>query len=72
MLSLIGLITRAPSDTRREVDDLGREYIDVDQRIVKRNSTLKRDVLNHHHFLEYKIQARKNQDLPQSKSAISG
>ncbi len=72
MFSHVALITRAPSDTLREVDDLGREHIDVVQRIVKRNSTLKRDVLNHHHFLEYKIQARKNQDLPRSKYANSG
>ena len=27
-LSFIALITRALSDTRSEVDDLGREYID--------------------------------------------
>ena len=44
--SHIALITRALPDTRREVDDLGRECIDSVQTLVERNGTLKRDLPN--------------------------
>ena len=72
VFSNIALITRAPSDTQREVDDPGREYIIVVQKSVERIGALKRDLSNYHYFLAYKIHARKNQELPQSKSTNSG
>ena len=40
VVSHIALSTRALSDTRREVDDPGREYIDAVRKIVERKGTL--------------------------------